>query len=163
MNKRIHWFRVDRRPFRVKHFEVSKISGFVWTGPHVSVNSYCAHDCSTPPPPPPRARADPWAKAVFQSFSSWHQLRYFCFTIYTDISYKSRLNPNAENMQIEHRSFLSTVLVNCGCGCPVTFDAVIGWRRTAKPTNQWTANMPFWNTHWERLKIILLSAKITEE
>ena len=27
---RIHWFRVDRRPIRIKKYAVSKVSGFVW-------------------------------------------------------------------------------------------------------------------------------------
>ena len=27
---RIHWFRVDARPIRVKKYAVLKISGFVW-------------------------------------------------------------------------------------------------------------------------------------
>ena len=33
-SERIHWFRVDGRPIRIKIYTVSKISGFVWSGPN---------------------------------------------------------------------------------------------------------------------------------
>ena len=35
ISERIHWFRVDGRPILIKKYVVSKISGFMWTGPEL--------------------------------------------------------------------------------------------------------------------------------
>ena len=35
INERFHWFRLDRRPIRVKKNAVSKIFWFVWSGPYL--------------------------------------------------------------------------------------------------------------------------------